>query len=325
MPDLMKYLNQRRPLLPTVVTASLVKEFTGKCAMCVSAAVRQLLVWCVQSMPDMADDPHVRECQVLDSLQHYRFGFHQAQSLISAFGVTSFDNEMVGLFTIIHDIGRLMVGSGASKPRYPSHRQGDILHPIVGAIMLREAFQPLRGRVASEVRELLNSLIYTVERHTLSIGLMATTLQNCGLARLEIPPYQGHRSSLLLIDAPMAPAFAQYAHLVALADLINNVSETLNGVVAYRPVHFIPSDVAGRIDYVINSSDLGDFEVRLTEGGEWRTVHRLWKCGVHISSKNFQTVRDRMKQAAIRFASCDEQCRAISAFQRGFDRAFPHH
>ncbi|MEI7048743.1 hypothetical protein, partial [Klebsiella pneumoniae] len=87
-------------------------------------------------------------------------------------------------FTIIHDIGRMMVGSGASEFRYPE-LDGSLLHPVIGALMLTEAFSQLPGAISGKVRKLLKALEYTAERHTRSIGLTRETVKKWQLAKLE--------------------------------------------------------------------------------------------------------------------------------------------
>jgi hypothetical protein len=273
-------------------------------------------------MPNIAAHHCVEQAQVIDSLQHYRFGYRQAENLIVASGAVGIDYELLGLFTIVHDIGRMMVGSGASKFRYP-RMAGNLLHPVVGAIMLREAFRPLRDHVADRVWQLLEALVCTAERHTLSIGLTATAVQKSQLPTLNIAPYHGLRGALLLVDAPISPEFAKYGHLVALADLVNNVSERLEGTTEYRPIHAVPGTAAERAEYVRNGRDSGLFQVVPVGKSETVTVRRCWSDGVPISKKNLHQVRETMKVAALRFASDDQRHIVADAFDKGFAAAFP--
>jgi hypothetical protein len=272
-------------------------------------------------MPSIAAYHGVKLDQVIDSLQHYRFGFRQAQNLVSAHGEVSFDPELVGVFTIVHDLGRMMVGSGASAFRYPPE-DGNLLHPVVGALMLREAFAVVREFAAPRVQQMLEALEFTAERHTLSIGLTQEVVHKTKLATLRYPPYFGSDEPLFLASAPMSPEFSRYAHLVALADLINNVSDKLLGTSKYQPVHSVGATVPERVDYVINAFDSGVFQVVVDGQANSVIVRRCWSGGLPIAAANLNQIRKAMVESAIRFCSPTTKPIAVQKFDAGWDRAF---
>ena len=315
MPSLIDELNKDGELLPPEVKDDLMRRSAE--LKNVDCAVPILSVWCVESMPNIAAYHNVDQSQVIDSLQHYRFGVRQAENLTMALGGGELDRNLLGLFTIIHDIGRMMVGSGASRFSYPP-LEGALLHSIVGASMLKQAFSPLRKSGVDEaVDELLKALEYTAERHTRSIGLTPQAATACNLSRLK--SYAGCEWLLLAEAKGLSGKFARYAHLVALADLINNVSETLNGTLEYRPVHAVPGTAAERVEYVKNACDSGIFQIVRIENKETVIVRRCWREGECISGDD---VQKKMMEAALRDVNDEEKKRAETAFLRGLSAAF---
>ena len=320
MVSLIDELNQKRKLMPHEVMDDLVRQFQEEPDVCVSSVARLLSIWCVESMPNIAAYHGVEQTQVIDSLQHYRFGMRQAQNLTVASGTDIPDYELLSLFTIFHDIGRMMVGSGASKFRYPA-MDGNLLHPVVGAIMLRQAFSVIDDSLNPPIRQLLEALVYTTERHTLSIGLTKTAVDKSNISKLI---YYEDIESLLLVDAAISSDYVRYAHLVALADLVNNVSEKLAGTIEYQPIHEVPGNAMERVEYVRNGQDSGLFQVLPAQTNEMLTVRRCWRDGIPISKENFDMVQEKMEWAAIRFTTSEEEREKASiAFKKGFSNAFP--
>ncbi|MFH1361822.1 MAG: hypothetical protein ABIH69_04125, partial [bacterium] len=216
---LIRELNARKgTILPRTVRQNLCQRMQGKKGMGVLGARDVLLNWTIGSMPMIAEEYGVK-LQVIDGIQHYRFGFVQAENLIRVSNTDNFAEDpgkkMIALFTSVHDIGRMMVGSGASVDRYPG--QSNFLHPVVGAMMLREAFEPVMRELANDIVNLLNALVTTAERHTLSIGLTASQVEKQRISEIEVSPYHLSRGALLMADVEMGK-YGKYAHLVALAD-----------------------------------------------------------------------------------------------------------
>lgn len=318
---LIKYINANRgALLPVIVKNKLRNELAESKNMCLKKAQRILLNWTVWAMPIIAEKYNVTD-QAIDSLQHYRFGSVQAEHLIKRSGASAFSSEDLETFTLfngVHDIGRMMVGSPASKDIYG--KQGALLHPIVGAVMLREAFDGIAVEKASDLAELFRALVMTAERHTMSIGLSCSTV-----AKFNIDTIKGYSTnSLYLADAEMEP-FGRFAHLVALADLINNVDQKLSGVYSYDPLvdKAKEKDPQNRIDYMITGPRNGEFSVRISEDGEPLFVNRVWRNGKLLQEKNadFQAWLKAMETDALQYIPEGEKPKAREAFYEGVRKA----
>ena len=228
---LIKELNNRKgALLPEPVKQNFLALKLTRRGLEVPEATTKLLHWVISSMPEIAAIYGIRG-QVLDGFQHYRFGFTQAENLIDLTQTHNFseniDREMIALFTAVHDLGRMMVGSGASIDHYKI--QGSFLHPIVGAMILREVIEPIWMDLSEDMIALFKALITTAERHTLSIGLMASIVKAQRINEIETAPYHLYNGDLLMVHIEMGK-YGKYAHLIALADLINNISVKLAGV-----------------------------------------------------------------------------------------------
>ncbi|MFA5104588.1 MAG: hypothetical protein WC527_05380 [Candidatus Margulisiibacteriota bacterium] len=292
----------------------------------VSSVLRPLTFWVIGSMPEIAKHHGVRSDQVLDSLQHYRFGFVQAQRLIDASGSGKFsrmegENLLLSLFEGVHDIGRMMVGSAATQDMYPENNEGNMLHPIVGAMMLREACSSVTSGIPPMVSGLLKALIATVERHTLSRGLPASALASFGVT--QISPWYSSGSHLWLSKADMPQIYKKYAHLIAFADLINNVSEKLSGTDNYCPmVKLEKMDTQQRIDYIIHGPGIGAFKVRKSGETVCIDVTRLWRDGKPLNPQNFNDCLALMRQQAAKFLSAAEISEGVAAFNIGVKEAF---
>jgi len=194
-----------------------------------------------------------------------------------------------------------------------------MLHPIVGAIMLKEAFSLLRGRKDGSHDGLFTALEYTAERHTRSIGLTPKVVEACEVWRLD--SYEDVDCLLLAGVEGLTEEFARYAHLVALADLINNVSERLNGTIEYRPVHAVPDTADQRVKYVKNGPDSGVFQVVRMEDNDTVTVRRYWRDG--MISVSDDDLREKMRKAALKDVVPTDRKKATDAFDIGFRTAFP--
>ncbi|MBN3032807.1 MAG: hypothetical protein JW873_01795 [Candidatus Saganbacteria bacterium] len=277
-------------LLPRDVKLDLRHQMAPK-GLDVSQARNRLLNWVIGAMPQIAGEYGVMG-QDVDGIQHYRFGFVQAEKLIAISKTDNFsedaEKKMVALFTAVHDLGRMMVGSGASK--LPTEikddatarefiQQGNFLHPIAGAMMLREAFEPLAEDISNDLASLLKALVTTAERHTLSIGLMTSALQEHGIDRLNARPYFQRTGSLLMADAYSLGEYGKYAHLVALADLINNPSvKGLLGITLYDSQAGVETmGTEERIDYLTHGPGTGNFQVVKRGEREYTSVERIWR------------------------------------------------
>ncbi|NQT30567.1 MAG: hypothetical protein HQ596_08340 [Candidatus Saganbacteria bacterium] len=305
-------------LLPQAVRLDLRHRIKKK-SMDVLKARDILLSWAIGSMPQIAKEYGV-EGQELDGIQHYRFGFVQAENLIRISGTKNFaedpEKKMIALFTSIHDIGRMMVGSGASKDIYGA--QGNFFHPIVGAMMLREAFEPLMRELTSDVATLLDALVTTAERHTLSIGLVASYCENQRLSQLNASPYSAHKDALLMADVEMGK-YGKYAHLVALADLINNPSvKGLPGVSVYDSLAGVEGmGTEERIAYLMHGPGTGNFRVVKQGEQEYTNVERIWRNKPpQDTPENWQI---QIKRDATQFLKTDtETASGKDAFARGW-------
>jgi hypothetical protein len=323
--SLIRYINANKgALLPDTVKSELRNQLAGRKNLRFSEARKVLLNWAVWAMPIIAEKHKVAN-QAIDSLQHYRFGFVQAERLIKRSGapkLSSDDLETLNLFNSVHDMGRLMVGSGASKDEYGE--QGSLLHPIVGALMLREAFDPIAVEANSDLTKLFRALVMTTERHTMSFGLSPSVVEKYKIHTIAAEPYYGFKGSLFLADVEMG-SFTRCAHLVALADLINNVDQKLFGVYSYDPLEKKAKDAdpQQRIDYMMRGPGDGEFSVQKTEDGETLRVNRLWKNGKYLQEKNadFNSWLKVMEDDALKYTSPDEKPRAKEVFWEGIRKA----
>jgi hypothetical protein len=289
-----------------------------------------LLPWLIDVMPKIAEK-HDVPLQVQDGLQHYRFGVTQAKRLITLTGTKNFNKEentgdrMIALFTAVHDIGRMMTGSGASidiDSMSPEDMkaylfEGNFLHPIVGAMMLREAFDPIISEMSPDSRELVNALIYTAERHSLSIGIMPNVMTDMKIR--QIPGYKNGPERLLLVDANMGK-YGKYAHLIALADLINNVNVKLRGVKDYDPIVNIENmSVEEKINYMVNGSQDDSFKVN---NGLGRDIYVLRTWNDEPDQYAIEAWQPLMLSAAIAPFKDEGKTIASKAFLEGFAKTF---
>ena len=343
-------------LLPRQVKNILTRTFTNQVVAGRTRAENVLLRWALDAMPAIAEYHGVPSTQVIDSIQHYRFGIVQALRLLKAGGNTNVAAQMgyeerIALFTAIHDIGRMMVGSGASKivdfegRLHPldedstlkkAREEGNLAHPIVGALMLEEAFSPLFGIVKDDIAGLLRSLISTTERHSIAVGIQSFFVRAQRIGQLRDPRYHDKDGSLFLADDPqLHPAYHIYAHLVALADLVNNVSETISGTSSYDSLVGLEKfDIEKQIDYLIHGPGNGRFAVVKNGEEAALTVRRawIWKDSdgkPHESNLEEYNIQDSialMKQIVLNpfikvgLAAQDE---VADAFKRGVRRVFP--
>ncbi len=293
-----------------------------------------ILNWVVESMPEIADYYNTPHIQVWDSIQHYRFGFIQADKLWGASPdlqeITEDDKKYIALFTCVHDIGRLMVGGGASKNMYPVNDEGYILHPVIGAAMLREAFVPIMGDGAG-ADDLLSSLISVTERHRLSVGMTGSEIERANIR--DITGYE-NCERLMLYDAMSTKGnnnprgtrnpFSVYAHIVAMADLINNVDAVLTGATQYKTNDGLERIMTSEysidpiIGYIINGPGNGSFSVIGTDDTEDEVhVNRFWKNGTEISKANWQSVLSTMLKQAVRSKAGNEAKQVELSFWNG--------
>jgi|GEM_PF-3145932 len=310
-------------LMPSNVKRTLASRLSSGNAT-VPEARNVLLNWTISSMPQIAE-MHGVSGQETDSLQHYRFGFHQAERLIERAGLPKLSpdsREMLALFTGVHDMGRLMVGSGASADKYGA--SGNFLHPIAGAIMLREAFDPIAERSSSDLQKLFYALVMTAERHTLSYGLPASIVDAQGIHLIDQEPYMGYKGPLFLADVSLGE-YSRFAHLVALADLINNVDQKLSGVKLYDPLvnDAVSQDPEVRIRYMMDGPGVGEFEVRPAEKEESLRVNRLWRNGAALQEQGAGIAAwlEQMEADALRFTTDSEREGSEDAFWFGVHRA----
>lgn len=316
-----------RTMLPQSVKASFSSALSS--GRTIPAVIRPLTSWVVGAMPAIAQYHGIRPDQVIDSLQHYRFGFVQAKRLLDAKKTEKFsqgiygpyEEDLIALFESVHDLGRMMVGSAATRDMFSDKNEGNMLHPIVGAMMLREASSSVTFRVSPLVSGLVRALIATAERHTLSIGLPASAVAAFGLD--QISPWYSSGGSLWLKDGDMPEIYKKYAHLIAFADLINNVSEKLSGTSEYLSTVKLESmDTQQRADYIVNGPGIGAFQVRKPEEASYTGVERLWRDSKPLDPQSFDDCLALMRQTAVKFLSGAEKAEGEAAFDAGVEEVF---
>jgi hypothetical protein len=312
-------------LIPLEKKQALWQKFQGRKGLGLSAARDLLLNWVLDSQPLIAGRHGVAD-QAADTLQHYRFGLVQADNLIELAKTNIFaedpSRKMLALFTSVHDLGRLLVGSGASCDKYPA--EGNLLHPIVGAMMLRETFAPLQSEISGELLDLFQALVITAERHTLSLGLMPSQVAARNIPGIEAQPYQNFKGSLLMSDVEMG-TYGKYAHLAALADLINNVCEKgMPGVAAYDSLVGVEGMTAEeRLEYLLRGP--GNGECRVVKYGEqsFTNIFRLWRN--MPAQRDCWSWRAQMEKDATQYLQGLELPLGQAAFMRGWSLALGNH
>ncbi|MEK7377099.1 MAG: hypothetical protein AABZ57_08090 [Candidatus Margulisiibacteriota bacterium] len=336
MGSLVEALNIKRGrLLPPVVKQRFVHDLRqGEMSMGISRMRDILLDWTLQSMPEIADHHGIPLSQVRDTIQHYRFGFVQAEKIWAAVPwlppITKEDKRFIALFTCVHDIGRMMTGSGASEDRYAADMEGNLLHPIAGAQMLKEVYfhSDFKAR-NGEQTTFLQALDAVTERHTLSVGIPNANMEK-GHVR-EIIGYES-RQSLMLYDSMVEMCFRNpfslYTHLVAMADAANNVSEALTGTLDYQATDGLGAVITNSgyesgpiIRYIMEGPGNGEFHVTTTDNREL-DVTRLWKGGTTLNRDYFHPVLDGLKNKATHFFEGDQRALVADYFWKGVSNLY---
>ena len=267
--------------IPRRAGEKLIRDFSASDA-AEGRARNLLLQWMIYTMPRIAtkmnrtykdQEGRVHQVnnfrvdhQVLDTIQSCRAAMDRADDLIEVFklndGYLKYDRETLALFIVAQEMGRMVVGSQLTAKNYGLEEE--FLHPLVGGLILKEAFQPLEKIVEGRAADLLHDLVVATERHWQAIGYSPRLSYYLGLkhdwaigevtinppkvfyengeAKVEVfangqklkALASGISTVISLTDERIFRLYQRYACLAALAGLINQVTAATTADMRYH-------------------------------------------------------------------------------------------